>query len=109
MIQPLQLHTSFAFEVRRYQDGPPVTISVDVTTNGIDEQGEQSTIDEVIALHMHALRELEEGKLGETVERRGVSVLIADAEGPHADPSELTRPGSPPTTSIHRPPDESPL
>ena len=91
MIRPLQLHTSFAFEVRRHQDGPPITISIDVITNGIDEQGEQSTIDKVLALHMHVLRDLREGKLAETVEKRGISILVSKAELADADESELVK------------------
>lgn len=106
MIRPLQLHTNFAFEVRRHQDGPPVSLSLSVITNGVDDEGNERTINETLTIHKELMRELQEGKLGETVEKRGVAILTAKAEGPQVDPSELV---TPPTTSIYRPPDDSPF
>lgn len=80
MIKPVQIHTRFAFDVRRHQDGPPISLAVKVTTNGIDENGKELTVDQALAIHMHTMKELEEGNLAETVEQRGVKILMSQAE-----------------------------
>jgi len=80
MIKPVQIHTSFAFEVRRHQDGPPISLSLGITTNGIDENAGELTVNETLAIHMHIMKELEEGKLAETVEQRGIKILMSQAE-----------------------------
>lgn len=80
MIKPLQIHTSFAFEVRRYEDGPSISLSLGVTTNGVNEDGKELTIDETLAIHIHTMKDLQEGKLQETLEQRGIKILMAQAE-----------------------------
>lgn len=80
MIKLLQIHTSFAFDVRRHEDGPPIPLSLAVKTNGIDENGRQLTVDETLAIHMQIMKELKEGKLAETVEQRGIKILMSQAE-----------------------------
>lgn len=104
MIKPIQIHTSAAFEIRRYEGGPSVTLSLQVTTNGVDDEGNERPIDETIGLHNEALQSLTEGQLNGTLEKTGITVLMAQAE--YSEPDSAPSPVhelSGPADSIHRP------
>ncbi len=105
MIKGLQLHTSFAFQVRRHKDGPPVEVAISVTTTN-DREIEWS-INKMLDEHIAAMQELREGKLAETMEKRGISILMEEADRPEGS-LEQRIVGAP--TSIHRPQqDDSPF
>ncbi len=103
MIKGLQLHTTFAFQVRRYEDGPQVEVAVSVTTMNDGET--EWSIDKMLNEHIAAMQELREGKLSNTMEQRGVTILMEQAEKSHKLEQRIV--GSP--TSIHRPDIENPF
>ncbi len=100
MIKGLQLHTSFAFQVHRYKDGPSVEVAVSVTTTNDGEI--EWSIDKMLDEHHAAMQELREGKLAETMEKRGISILMEEADRPEGS-LEQRIVGDP--NAIHRPTD----